>query len=650
MQLPRKDFIAATAGHVDHGKSALVKALTGTDPDRLPEEKARGITIDLGFALLETVGTDGPAFRLGLVDVPGHEDFVKNMIAGVGSVDLALFVVAADDGWMPQTEEHLQILSYLGVESAVIALTKIDLAAAREEESIRALRGALAGTAFENSEIVPTSVITGRGLAEVQRALVRALSGRPSQPDIGKPRLPIDRVFSLHGIGTIATGTLIGGALQRGQNIVVQPSGRPARIRGIQNYGRDVETSAPGTRTALNLPDLDIATGGREAREQRGLSRGDVVTLPELGQAGHILDVRLERSARAIGERKAAKIKSGLRLQCHHGSSAVPVRVTLLDASELRPGQTVLARLVLEKPIYAFVGDRMILRDWPEQKTLAGALVVDTDPDARRGRFEAQLELLRQRAAHPDDISVHLLSQLKRDLAAVTTGLLRQSRFSARAVQETARELAARSALIQRGDLAIDASWRSQILQAFATQIDDCHRSHPERPGMLLADLRSHFESRLPLPESKLFEVLVQELVSAGFALQGRFIRRAGHRPALPAQLQPAGQKLLARFQEKPFEPPSRKELAPDALAQQALRFFIETGQAIELGPELVLLSDDFQRATNVIRQVLLAQKSATVSELRQALKTSRRVMLPLLEYLDRSGVTCREEDRRRLV
>ncbi|MEK7675715.1 MAG: GTP-binding protein, partial [Verrucomicrobiota bacterium] len=234
--MAEKHFILATAGHVDHGKSALVKALTGIDPDRLPEEKARGITIDLGFAHLEvpappTFNAQPSTFRLGIVDVPGHEDFVKNMVAGVGSIDLALFVVAADDGWMPQTEEHLQILTYLGVTRAVVALTKIDLAEADEEGAEAGVREKLQGSPFAGAPIVRTSVIRGRGCGELVSKIAQVLADAPPPQDLGKPRLPVDRVFTLRGIGTVVTGTLTGGAFRRGQAVVIQPEGKTTRLR-----------------------------------------------------------------------------------------------------------------------------------------------------------------------------------------------------------------------------------------------------------------------------------------------------------------------------------------------------------------------------------------------------------------------------------
>ena len=268
-----RHFIIATAGHVDHGKSALVKALTGTDPDRLPEEKKRQITIDLGFAALNVTAPNGDKIHAGIVDVPGHEDFVRNMIAGVGSIDLALFVVAADDGWMPQSEEHLQILNYLGVQRAVIALTKSDLG--RIDVVTNQIREQLTDTPFADSPIVPTSVRTGTGIEKLVNTLASQLARTEPQRDIRKPRLFIDRVFTLRGIGTVVTGTLTGGSLHRGQQIVVYPTNLETRIRSIQSHGHELEVAQPGMRTAINLPDLRVDQ----------IKRGDVVTLPRSRRA-----------------------------------------------------------------------------------------------------------------------------------------------------------------------------------------------------------------------------------------------------------------------------------------------------------------------------------------------------------------------------
>ena len=640
---PTQHFIVATAGHVDHGKSALVKALTGTDPDRLPEEKARGITIDLGFAHLElhsTINDQPSILHLGIVDVPGHEDFVKNMVAGVGSIDLALFVVAADDGWMPQTEEHLQILTYLGVTRAVVALTKIDLAS-DETARIAETREKLGDSLFADAPVVPTSVVTGRGLDELKATLAQVLARAPPPRDIGKPRLPVDRVFTLRGIGTVVTGTLTGGEFRRGQAVVIQPLGKTARIRGLQNHNRDVEVGEPGTRAALNLPDVEGSAA------QTGIARGDVVTLSEFGKGSDTMDVLLEKSVRLVGGKTGAArpLKDGARVRIHFGSDNVPSHVVLLGKPQLGAGERALAQLRFESPIFAFAGDRFIARDWSEQATLAGGVILD--PDARRKRFrtEAQVEFLQRRAQSPNDVVPCVQSQLARDGATVRPGLLLKSRFSAKEISDAVSHLVVERRAIASGNLVADAAWWQSLRQRVIDLIDAGHRAHPERSGLPLNELRVALEKDLPTPE--IFDAVLADLCQSGFAQAGVAIRRATHRPALPPQLQAAGTKLRAALTAKPLDPPSRKELAPDASTQQALRFLLQTGEAVELGEDVVILAEGYARAADAAKKYLREHSSATASELRQAIGTSRRIAIPLLERLDKDGVTRREGDKR---
>ncbi len=634
-------FIVATAGHVDHGKSALVKALTGTDPDRLPEEKARGITIDLGFAHLEletkNSNQETASLHLGLVDVPGHEDFVKNMVAGVGSIDLALFVVAADDGWMPQTEEHLQILVYLGVTRAVVALTKIDLAQ-DEAASIGQLRDQLAGTHFADAPVVPTSVVTGRGIEDLKATLARVLAGTPPPRDFGKPRLPVDRVFTLRGIGTVVTGTLIGGSLARGQAVVIQPTGRTTRIRTVQSHNRDAQSSRPGTRTALNLPDI----------ESEGVRRGEVVTLAELDGPTTTLDVLLEKSPRLAGSKAppARPLKDRTRVRIHHGSGNFPATIHLPAGGEpLSPGQSTLARLRFEVPVFAFAGDHFIVRDWSEQATLAGGIVLDADAGAKRFASQLRGDFLRSRADAPDEAIPFVTSLLARDGAARRSGLLVKSRFSAAEIAAAVDRAVMEKHAVIAGDWVADAAWWQALRQRATETIQAHHRAHPEQAGLPLNELRSAVEKKLPAPE--VFDALLTDLCRAGFAQAGVAIRAAAHRPALPPHLQGAGTKLRAALAAKPFEPPPRKELAPDALAQQALRFLLQTKEAVELDAESVLLAENYLRATEAIKKHLRERGPATASELRQLLNTNRRVIIPLLERLDKDGVTRRDGDRR---
>jgi selenocysteine-specific elongation factor len=619
----KRHFIVGTAGHIDHGKSSLVKALTGTDPDRLPEEKARGITIDLGFASLEL-----DSFHVGIVDVPGHEDFVKNMVAGVGSVDLALFVVAADDGWMPQTEEHLQILLYLGVKRAVVALTKIDLATESEADTEAAVREKLGGTPYADAPIIRTSVVNGRGLPELKAALSEQLAQLPEPADLGKPRLPIDRVFVLRGIGTVVTGTLIGGTLRRGQPVVIQPSGKTTRVRSVQSHNRDVEASTPATRTAVNLPDA--------AGEEHGIARGAVVTLAGLGVPSDTVAAVLQKSDRPGAARP---LKDGTLVRVHHGSANHGARVVLLEEAALNPGKTALAQLRFESPVYVFAGDRFIVRDWSEQATLAGGIVLDPNAPKRDARSEAQLQFLRERAQAPDEAKVFVQSQLARDHAVPQSVLLVKSRFSAADVQRGLE------GAVLAGGWAIDPSWWKQVRDKSSDVIQGFHRGHPEKGGMPLNEFRSAIERELPV--AAFFDVLLGELVRSGFVQSGAGIRHGSHRPALPPALQAAGNRIRAALAAKPFEPPSRKELAPDAVSEKALRFLIETGEAVDIAQDSIILADAFARATQLIKRHLVQRKAASAGELRQLLGTNRRIIIPLLEKLDRDGITRRQGDQR---
>jgi selenocysteine-specific elongation factor len=629
-----RHYIVATAGHVDHGKSALVKALTGIDPDRLPEEKSRGITIDLGFAHLELpgAGAANPAFDVGIVDVPGHEDFVKNMVAGVGSIDLALLIVAADDGWMPQTEEHLQILTYFGVTHAVVALTKIDLAS-DEAQAVADVRDRLRGSPFVDAPIVPTSVVTGRGIPELKKSLSEALAATPPPRDIGKPRLPVDRVFTLAGIGTVVTGTLFGGTVQRGQPAILQPSGKATRIRRIQTHGHDVESSGPGTRTALNLPDLDAI---------EGVHRGDVVTVDGLGHPADVLDVALEISPRA-----SRPLKDGLRVRAHHGSGNVTAHVALAHGKELAAGSRAIAQLRLESPAFVFAGDRFTVRDWSEQTTLGGAIVLDADGSRRSFRTAARQRWLARVAESIDDLPRLVAAYVQRDGAVRRPLLLRKSKFSAAEIDAAAAGLVEQGLLIAADDFVADPSVWQALVSKLTDAIDAAHRQSPDQSGVPLADLRAALGDDLPTPE--VFDRLIAYVSTRGFTRAGSVVRRDSHRPALPKELQAAGARLTGMLAVKPFDPPSRKELTPDALSQRALRFLITTGEVVDISAELVMSAEAVAQASEKVRAFIKAHGPATVSELRQALGSSRRVIVPFLEHLDRAFVTLRQGDTRTL-
>lgn len=638
-----KHFIIATAGHVDHGKSSLVKALTGTDPDRLPEEKARGITIDLGFAHLDLAdpSVPGKIFRVGIVDVPGHEDFVKNMVAGVGAINLAVLVVAADDRWMPQTEEHLQILHYLGVKKAVVALTKADLAQQPEDVLLEEVRSHLANSPFSHSEIIPVSVMTGRGLNEFKQALTTELSTIEPPKDLGKPRLSVDRVFSLKGIGTVVTGTLTGGKFARGDAALVQPRGLATRVRNLQSHNADVDLAWPGTRTALNLPDLSSGT------EARAIHRGDVVTTPLLREVTDAIDVLVEKSPRSAGAAKGAGriLKNGLVLKWHQGSANFSARLLLRTVNEIQPGQQALAQLRFEQPIFVLAGERFILRDWSEQFTIGGGVVLDTLNVKTNFRAASQTTFLAEFARVCSDPARSVSALLERDKITSSEKILLYSTLGGDQVASAVEQLISSKQIVRAGPFLVQAAWWQSQLAKGKETIMAYHKQHTAHQGIQITELRAAL-TYLP-PTAGVFDVYLLALQNEGFQQVGPTISAKQHQQVLPPHLAAAGKKLKDLLLAKPLDPPSRKELVPDTAAQQALRFFLDTREAVELSPDIVMARSAYDKAIEFVVAELKARGRAGASELRQALNSSRRVVIPLLEKLDKEGITRREGDQR---
>jgi selenocysteine-specific elongation factor len=621
-EVTTRHFIIATAGHVDHGKSALVKALTGTDPDRLPEEKKRQITIDLGFAALNVTAPNSDKIHAGLVDVPGHEDFVRNMIAGVGSIDLALFVVAADDGWMPQSEEHLQILNYLGVQRAVIALTKSDLG--RIDAVTNQIREQLTDTPFADSPIVPTSVRTGTGIQKLVNTLATELTRTEPQRDVGKPRLFIDRVFTLRGIGTVVTGTLTGGSLHRSQQVVVYPTNLETRIRSIQSHDHELEIAQPGMRTAINLPDLRVDQ----------IKRGDVVTLPGQGVPTSTLIVLVEKSPRLKADKTVTHpLKNGSSIYVHHGASRVAARIRFRQNGFLGVGKEKIAHLKLALPIFAFIGDRFVIRDSSERHTIAGGIVLEPDGDKE--------SLASNVALHNVDALVR--ATIARQGFARRESFLSKSRFSADEISAALTNLEQNGGIIVCQQIAAHCEfWRKFRAQAIGL-IDATHKETPERFGIDLGELRS----ALRIQEPELLESLVANLCTGDFVRKGSVIARISHRPTLPVHLQPVEKRIREALAGQPFDPPSRKGIESNSQARQVVRFLIENGDVTELALDVLLLRESLERMKSQVAEFISKNGPATVSELRQALGTSRRVMVPLLERLDREGVTRRIANKR---
>jgi selenocysteine-specific elongation factor len=624
-----RHFIVATAGHVDHGKSSLVKALSGTDPDRLPEEKARQITIDLGFAELDL----DQNVHASIIDVPGHEDFVRNMVAGVGSIDLALLVIAADDGWMPQTEEHLQILAYMGARHAMVALTKQDFGTS--ENTFAEIRQKLGGSPFADARIVAVSVRTGKGLAELKEALGRELLALPPRLESGRARVPIDRAFTLRGIGTVVTGTLSGSSLGRESAVFVQPGNISTRIRSLQSHGVSIGRAEPVARVALNLPDLQI--GGSRGQ----ISRGQCIAA-QAGPAAQAIDVFLWRSDR---DDRVRPLKTGSSVDLHHGTARINARLVLMKR-QLAAGDTSVAELRLHSPLFAFVGDRFVLRDCSQQNTLAGGIILDAAAEAEKLRTPRQQKFLSARAHKPFDPDICLLSEVERAGVLPSEGLLAQSNFSQTVIANALARLHAAGELIVRdGITATGAVWR-RLIEDAQTLIKQAHADHPEKKGLEIRRLRGHF----PAQSDRAFAALVSQLCKDGFEGRGEYIACQTHRATLSSVLQASAERIEALLNEKGVDPPARSQVIVTSNDREALEFLVRAGSVVAVQPDLVFARTAYEQLESAVSAFLKARGPATISELRQHVRSSRRIMVPLLEHFDRTGLTRRSGDRRSLA
>ncbi len=629
--------VIGTAGHVDHGKSTLVKALTGIDPDRLKEEKERQMTIDLGFAWL-TLPTGE---EVGIVDVPGHIDFIHNMLAGAGGIDAALLVVAADEGVMPQTREHLAILHLLGVTRGLVAITKIDLVdeewLALVEEDVRE---ALRPTVLADAPVIPVSALTGEGLDRLLQALADVLRHTPPRPDRGRPRLPVDRVFTVAGFGTVVTGTLIDGTLHVGQEVEILPEGRRGRIRGLQTHKRARETALPGSRVAVNLSGVNRAD----------VRRGDVVTLPGLFRPTTLVDVRLQALADI-----SRPLRHNDELFFFVGAAETPARLRLLGTDVLEPGASGWAQLVLQRPVVTARGDRFILRRPSPSETVGGGVVLDPAPGRKHKRFRAEvlrgLEVLAQ--GDPTEILYHRLSQMgPRPLNEVVhrCGL---SEDEARQALETL--LAAGRVVLPAGrdaNIRVDDRWiftREQWEAALARlreAVQAYHRAHPLRQAVPREHLVTAMGRGRPWPP-EVVQALLDAAQAAGWLVaEPTGYRLHDHRPRFSEADQAAVERLLAAFRERPYTPPTYEEAL--ALAGEAVvDALLERGDLVRVSDEILFLRETYDHMRDTIVAFLREHESLTVAQARDLFGSSRKYVVPFLEHLDAQHITRRVGDRR---
>jgi len=627
-----KHVVVGTAGHIDHGKTALVKALTGIDTDRLPEEKARGITIDLGFAYLEE--PDG--LTIEIVDVPGHERFVKNMLAGVGGIDLALLVIAADEGVMPQTREHLAICNLLHIKAGLVALTKRDLA---EEEWLELVKDdvsrLLRGTFLEGCPILPVSSKTGEGLNEL-RAALRALAEMvlPKAADQSL-RLPIDRVFTVKGFGTVVTGTLTAGRLALDDRVEIYPKGAQAKVRGLQCHGHPVEQAIAGQRTAVNLQGV----------ERTAIERGDVLGLPGALVPSLLVDATLELLKDAPRPLKARD-----RVRFHVGTSEVMARVLLVDRPVLEPGGTTYGRIRLEGPVVALPGDRYVIRSYSPIITIGGGTLLDVAPPRFKRKAPALLAHLQilERGTPEEVLEEHL--RQAGPLGLKTGDLRARTPFGPEKLK------ALLDALKNAGKIAaVDRDWfvhgdaRGRLREQVVRVLEVFHRQNPLRSGISREELRT----RAGGAEERLFSHMLAALETEGILKAEKDKVRLGtHEIRLAPAQRAAVEKVEALFRAAGASPPSPEE----ALTKAGLRgsdenelfqLLLEDRRLVRIKESLFFHAEILKSIEDKLVAFLKEKKEITPADMKDLFGVSRKYAIPLMEYFDGQRVTTRVGDRR---
>ncbi|MGI6120997.1 MAG: selenocysteine-specific translation elongation factor [Saccharofermentanales bacterium] len=617
--------IIGTAGHVDHGKSSLIYALTKRDPDRLAEEKERGITIELGFTWLEH--PDGT--RTGIIDVPGHERFVSNMLAGAGGIDLALLVVAADEGVMPQTREHLGILSLLGIKRGVIVVTKCDLV---EEDFIdlvaEDVRDHVAGSFLEDAPMIRTSATTGNGIEELRQTLFDEVERISTHRDHLPFRLPIDRVFILDGFGTIVTGTLIEGTIYTGDHVEVYPGDKKARVRSIQIHEQQETVAKSGQRVALGLAGLKKAD----------LERGDVLAFPESLMATTRIDVELTALQ---GTR--FPVANNMRVHLFHGAREILARVILLDTDIVDPGATVHAQLRLEEEAYVKYGDRFVIRFYSPLETIGGGVIVDPLPAKRRRRRPINEPEFRIMASEnkAERLALAIL-QGEHQLAPITMACYRAG-ITAEDRNALIRQLISDETIVMLNDrVAIHRKTLERLGEDATDILERFHRERSLESGMRREELRTRL---LPRADIQLSDLVIDQLERAGYLnIAAGLVAKAGFKVTLSDAEKEVIEEIEALFAVAGFTPPGTDELFEKfnkrANAEQIITLLLNKGTLVRLTPQILMPKQLVDEAWNVVRTTIESEGQITLGDFRDKIKATRKFAIALLEFFDRQKKT----------
>ncbi|HEX6269218.1 MAG TPA: selenocysteine-specific translation elongation factor [Anaerolineales bacterium] len=627
--------VIGTAGHVDHGKSTLIAALTGIHPDRLKEEQAREMTIELGFGWMTLPNGE----EVGIVDVPGHRDFIENMLSGIGGIDAALLVIAADEGVMPQTREHLAILDLLQIPAGLIVLTKTDLASDADWlDLVEAdIRTAVASTVMREAPILRVSAKNKTGLDNLVQTLSGILEEKPARLDLNRPRLPIDRVFSMSGFGTVVTGTLIDGHLAVGDEVEIMPSGLKGRIRGLQTHRKKEERAVPGSRTAVNISGV----------ETEQIQRGQVVARPDQYEPTR----RVDASFQLLGN-VASALQHGQEVKFFVGASETIAILRLLGKEELNPGDQGWIQLELRDPLVTVRGDRYILRRPSPGETLGGGVIVDHKPRGRHKRFgEGLLNSLEALAkGSPGDILFE--AALASNAASLKEVFLR-SRLDSQVANTAIKELVQTGKLIPLEEGAVNASsdvlvvvfsyW--SILQDKTLQIvESYHHRFPLRRGVPREELKSRLKVTARVLNSVIRKLERDNLLTDA----GGAVSNPGHRIKFDGDQQAKVQALMRKFEHEPYSPPTIKESHLEG-GEEIVNALIELGELIPVSNDIIFRKEDYDLMVLKIREAIKRNGKITLAEVRDLFKTSRKYAQALLEHLDTLGITVRDGDFRKL-
>ncbi len=624
--------VIGTAGHVDHGKSTLIEALTGIHPDRLKEEKAREMTIDLGFGWMTLPNGE----QVGIVDVPGHRDFIENMLSGIGGIDAALLIVAADEGVMPQTKEHLAILDLLEIPAGLIVLTKTDLASdsAWTELVENEIRSAVSHTRLKDAPIVRVSAKDRTGLEALKTELQSLLQNSPARPDLDRPRLPIDRVFSMSGFGTVVTGTLRDGQLSVGDEVEVLPGSLKGRIRGLQTHKQKEDIAVAGSRTAVNISGIDMEE----------ISRGDVLSHPNQYQATRRIDAKF----RAIGDIRKPLLH-GDEVKIFVAASETVARLRILDTEEINAGGEGWIQLELSKPIVAIRGDRYILRRPSPGETLGGGTIVDHQPKGRHKRFNEKIIESLGSLLQGTPADVLLEAALSMQIAPVKA-MIAQSRLEPALAESALRELLKSGKVVllnQTGNnesIAASVSHWNTLRTNIQGLVEAYHEQFPLRRGIP----REELKSRLKL-EPKVFNAAISFLSLQSSIIDDRgTVSSPRHEIKFNGADQARVEALKRRFESNPYATPSIKECQAEA-GFELVNALIESGELLPVSENVIFLKKDYDEITSRIKSMLMDRGSITLAEVRDMFDTTRKYAQALLEHLDSTGLTVRDGDMRRL-